>query len=440
MGLTFVARWFRCPRAAAGRAERASNKMPAVERSALIAEPRRPERAFLLDLLSDDPVDARVAGAIDAEAFLAITPRTLYPWVHWRLRGGGEGIPQRLRTMFAEAYRENALRQLRRVADVRRIDGAFHSAGVPYLLLKGPVLAATVYPDPATRTMTDLDFLVRDRDMERAMAALAGVGYQVPSQFAGVTMHAGDAPPLFNGQAGSPVIELHSLLDSAPDDPLAVEEAWATSRMVDLGHGVRVPALGRAEFFAHVVTHLSRHHRFEGELRSLLDVALLLRSDETELDWASLRSEWTRRRIAVWIELTLSLARILIGAPLPKEFRDVAPAPEVLALASEQLWVDKDRRISLKITQMLAGSTPAPVHSQAAAGATVPMPTGREGMHLRVRRKWQMLRRTYTTLRDGTLRPRTVARSVALFRNRERLFTLVESSADPASLPERPPR
>ena len=411
-----------------------------MKRLDLIPEPHRSERSFLLDLLGSAPVDVDAAGAIDPEAFLSITPKTLYPWVHWRLQQAGDGVPPRLRSLFVESYRENALRHLRRMADLRRIDGVLQSANVPYLLLKGPVLATTVYGDPATRTMTDLDLLVRESDFQRAMTALAEIGYVVPVEFAGITIQGGDAPPLFNGQPGSPVLELHAMLDSAPDDPMMVESTWSTARVVDLGHGLRVPTLGRAEFFAHVVTHVSRHHRFEGELRSLLDVALLLRSGETDLDWTSLKSEWTQRRIVGWIELTVSLANILLCAPLPKAFSDAAPAPEALMLAAEQLWVDKDKRISGKITQLFAGSVPAPIHAHAAA-ATVPMPSGRAGMQLRARRKWQTVRRIFSKLLDGSLRPRNVTREVALFRNRERLFTLLESAASrPKPSSERPPR
>lgn len=400
-----------------------------VERSELIPDTHRSERTFLLDLLGTGPVGVAAANAIDARAFLAITPKTLHPWVYRRL----QDVRDDLQSLLAGAYRENALRHLRRMADLKRIDAALHSADVPYLLLKGPVLAATVYDDPATRTMTDLDFLVREPHFPRALSTLAGLGYIVPEEFSGVTMQAGDAPPLFNGQPGSPVIELHAMLDSAPDDPNIVETAWSAARMVELGHGLRVPALAPGEFFAHVVTHVSRHHRFEGELRSLLDVALLLHSTHAELDWASLKAEWTRRRIVPWIELTLSLAHILLGAPLPKAFAGAAPSPEALRLAAEQLWVDKDKRVSGKIAQLFTRSTPAPVHTHA-AGATVPMPAGRAGLRLRARRRWQMVRRNVSQMLDGTLRPRTVAREVALFRNRERLFTLLESSS------EHPPR
>jgi hypothetical protein len=414
------------------------HKISAVERLDLIPAQHRAERLFLLDLLGDGAIDPSAAAAADPAALLEVTPQTLSPFVHWRLQQAGPDVPSRLRSLFADSYRENAFRHLRRVADLRRIDGALKAAGIPYLVLKGPVLAATVYPDPATRTMTDLDLLVRDTNLPRAIAAMATVGYEVPLRFAGITMAAGDAPPLFNGQPGSPSLELHAMLDSAPDDAAGLEAAWSTARLVDLRHGLAVPALAQDEFFAHVVTHLSRHHRFEGELRSLLDVALLLRSGETNFDWTSLKPEWDRRGITVWIQLTVSLASILLGAQCKVSFPDAEPSAETLALAAEQLWVDKGKKVSDRITNLFAGSAPAPVHAHA-QGETVPMPTGLAGLRLRARRRWEFVHRTFATLANGTLRPRNVAQDVAMLRRRERLFTLVEQNANRPTQPTEPP-
>ena len=396
-----------------------------MERSDLLPQPHRLERLFLLDLLGARPVSVHAAASIDPAAFLAVTPKTLLPFLHWRLGEVSEALPPSLRTLLAEHYRENALRHLLRIADLRKIDALLRAEGIRYLLLKGPVLAATVYPAPAARTMLDVDLLMSQADMPRAMAVLGTLGYEVPPRFAGTTIQAGDAPPLFNGQAGSPVVELHALLDSAPEDTQTVEELLEAPRIVDLGHGLAVPTLPPAEFFAHVVTHVSRHHRFEGELRSLLDVALLLPSADADFDWITLRSEWDRRRITAWIELTLSLVKTLFGVPVPRAFAAVTPAPEVMALAAEQLWVDKEIRVSGRIIQALAGSLQSPVHAQTPA-RPVPMPSGFAGMRLRAQRHWQRARRTYTTFMDGTLRPRTVSRDLALYRNRERLFALVE--------------
>jgi len=56
----------------------------------------------------------------------------------------------------------------------------------------------------------------------------------------------------------------------------------------------------------------------------------------------------------------------------------------------------------------------------------VPMPVGLAGIRLRASRRWQTVRRTFLTLKDGTLRPRNIAQNVDLFRKRERLFAILE--------------
>jgi hypothetical protein len=358
----------------------------------LLPSPHRAERLVLLDLLAG----RTPRGHFDAEALLAVTPQALYPYLYWRVGRLGVEVPKALLDGLAWHYRQNALLHLRRTAELRRIGEVLAAAGIRYLVLKGPVLAATVYEDPATRTMIDLDLLVDETAVPRAIAALATIGYSIPNEFEGAELQPGDAPPLVNEQAGLPVIELHALLDSEPDD------AWAAVRMVGIGHGVAVPALGREELFAQVVMHASRHHRFEGQLRSLLDVALLLRSQETELDWERLAAEWERRGIAGWIELTIALANALLGSPIPAPFARRPVSPEALAIAAEQLWASKETRIPESVNLMLTG--------------------GRRSL----KRPWRRLGKLLKAIRAGKMRPRNIAENVALFRKRERLVTLIE--------------
>ena len=52
-----------------------------------------------------------------------------------------------------------------------------HAAGVAALPLKGPVLAAALYPDSALRPFSDLDILVRRPQVPAALQALARNGY-----------------------------------------------------------------------------------------------------------------------------------------------------------------------------------------------------------------------------------------------------------------------
>jgi hypothetical protein len=55
---------------------------------------------------------------------------------------------------------------------------ALHAASVAVMPLKGSLLATRYYPEPGLRPMNDLDLLVQPEDEPRAIAALAGLGYQ----------------------------------------------------------------------------------------------------------------------------------------------------------------------------------------------------------------------------------------------------------------------
>jgi Uncharacterised nucleotidyltransferase len=398
-----------------------------MDRRALIPAPHAAERLFLLDVLAGRIPDAQFGRDIGAEAFLAITPEKLYPMVYVRLRAHTDRVPPEVLQTLAAHHRKNLLLELRRAADLKRIDAALGAAGIGFLILKGPVLAAMVYPERAARTMLDLDLLLAQEDFAPAIAALETIGYRVPRQFAGASLFAGDAPPLVHDDPGGAVLELHTMLDSLPEQRDAYAAIAPHARNVDLGHGVVLQALDREEFFAHVVLHVSKHHRFEDELRSLLDVALLMHADADRLDWIALDREWQQRGIADWIALTVTLAHILLDSPLPPVYRDRPPSDEVLTLAAEQLWAAKNR-VPTRITYTIAG-TPSPIHATV-PGETVPTPRGVEGLRARADREWQRVRRLASAIRKGTIQPGIVAADVELHRRRERMFKLVEKKSE----------
>lgn len=391
------------------------------------------ERRLLLDLLAGRETAGRW-GDVSAETFLSIAPAKLHPYLHAVLRRDHErhkSIPQSILDRCAGAYRSNLLMLLRRTADLKQIGAALDAAAIPFRVLKGPVLAATVYPEPAARTMIDLDVLVPGDQLLAAIAALQKIGYTIPEQFAGQTMEAGDAPPMIHPAAGSAVLELHTLLDSAPDDDQELRRAWASRRSVQLGADLSVPTLDRGEFFAHVCTHLSRHHRFEGELRSLVDVTLLLRSGDADLDWEALLPLWNRRGITPWVSLTVWLSHLLLDAPLPEVFRTRPPRDEALRMAAEQLWSVRRARIPAALLHLLAGTDRAPLH--AAAHATwapiLPRPRGLKGIESRLQKGALRMRRFWSAVLDGALSPGRVASEVVHLRDRERLFEIVEADA-----------
>ncbi len=63
-------------------------------------------------------------------------------------------------------------RRLLGIADV------FDRAGIDLVVLKGPALAHTIYPDPSWRSFADIDILVRTADWEAACGLLEDLGFR----------------------------------------------------------------------------------------------------------------------------------------------------------------------------------------------------------------------------------------------------------------------
>jgi hypothetical protein len=393
---------------------------------ALIPAAHRAERQLLLELISGGVPRARFGRDADERAFVDVTPEPLYPIVSWSLRAHGEtiGASQKLVQGMAVHYRGNLMLQMKRRALLRIILETLDAAAIPHLVLKGPVLAATAYPDPATRTMADLDFFVPSADLERASAALEARGLRVPPRFYGSPLEPGDAPSLEHPEYPEVIVELHSLLDSTSDDADAIRSVWSRARRVEIG-GQLVPAPGAGDFFAQVVMHCALHHRFENSLRSVLDVALLLKHCAHEVDWPQMREEWKRSHILQWISLTVHLCHQLFGAPLPPGFEEDDVPEEALRIAAAQIWTTNAQRVPPRILYTMAGELPASGHPHV-AGSTVPRPGGVTGAAARAYRVWLRLRRGTAAIANGALDPRNVKEALRLFRERERLLDLMQ--------------
>ncbi|MGH2727432.1 MAG: nucleotidyltransferase family protein, partial [Actinomycetota bacterium] len=96
------------------------------------------------------------------------------------------------------------------------IAGAAREDGVDLIVLKGPALAHTFYPDPSWRAFGDIDLLVRTRDWRKACALLERLGFhrQRPEPRAGFDERYGKAAVHVNGAGLN--VDLHRTLVVGP--------------------------------------------------------------------------------------------------------------------------------------------------------------------------------------------------------------------------------
>lgn len=205
-----------------------------------------------------------------------------------------QGIPMPHRTAQAAARRiqseahAHAGRARLLAAELVRIAEVLRQAGVAAIPFKGPAFELAVGQAVEGREMDDLDVIVQERDLERAVAALAALGY-APS----VPAHALASPWLTRAgfelaltAPGELLLELHWRLGPAWFPvPIAVGDVFARLRPREiLGMAVDWPAPEEL-FLMHAVDGVKAG---AATLRWLRDLAAILRMHR-QIDWTRVR-------------------------------------------------------------------------------------------------------------------------------------------------------
>ncbi len=88
-------------------------------------------------------------------------------------------VPQSVRARLDDIQREAAQRAAAAQRTLRELARGLHSRGVPFLLIKGSILAELVYGDAAVRPFYDVDVIVRREALPAAEALLRSSGYRM---------------------------------------------------------------------------------------------------------------------------------------------------------------------------------------------------------------------------------------------------------------------
>lgn len=213
--------------------------------------------------------------------------------------------------LSADVERAWAQREAARAMDhdahrraLARIDAELREAGLRAVALKGALLAMRLYPEPSTRATSDIDLMVAEDDLERALAAFACIGYvqdaspdeaRFRREHHHLHLHSEWGPPLelhFHAYRG-----FGAVLRS---EPLLARSVPAPGR--ELG-SIRV--LDPADELVYLAVHAAAH-RFV-RIGWIYDLVLLVRTmDDAQLVRAA------ERAVASGFDRPLALAMALV--------------------------------------------------------------------------------------------------------------------------------
>jgi hypothetical protein len=281
----------------------------------------RAEREVLFHCARADPGDGdslrmAVARVGDWDALIdAADFHGLGPLLHRTIdRARPDSVPPHAAKLLDEADRESAKRGLALSAALLAMLDTLSADGIAALPLKGPVLAAALYSDPALRPSSDIDLLVRREAIPAALQVLAGVGYTLDQRLRRLpvqTLLAVNCEVTVRHPQGVP-LDLHwEIAQRGYPFRFDPEILWRAVRPSRL-HGREVPGLEPEGLLLYLCVHGAKH--LWSHLMWLGDVARLAQASP---DWDAAMSLASGVGCVRPVLLGLLLAHDLLDAHVP---------------------------------------------------------------------------------------------------------------------------
>jgi hypothetical protein len=243
----------------------------------------------------------------------------MVPLLYWSLNNTcPEAVPRAILDQLRDDFHNNARRNLFLTGELLKLLNLFEAHEIRGIPFKGPVLAFSVYGNLALRQFSDLDILVRERDILKAKELLLSQGYRpnchpIGAQKA-VHLQSQHHIDLMRDD-DKVIVELHWRFTSRklpfPLDPGRLWERLETASLA----GMTVFNLPPEDLLLVLCVH-GTEHRWE-RLGWICDIAELIGVYQ-EMDWGRVIEQASVLRIERTLLLGLLLANSLLDTALPE--------------------------------------------------------------------------------------------------------------------------
>jgi hypothetical protein len=260
--------------------------------------------------------------AIEAEPdwteYLSLVDRHRTPALSWAAlrRVPGIMIPEPAAQELqkrSDACRRQAIKHCLLLTQLLKV---FNNAGIPVMILKGPVLSDQLYGDVGLRQSKDIDLAVELADLSRAQTCLSSLGWNLdpswfplsPRQWASFLRNEHELQ--FIDPGGGAVLEIHWRNDW--DTPIQYNACWARS-ISSVWQGCNYQALDPIDQLLYLCNHGGIHAW--SRVKWLGDLARIHSSGQVDWQAAVDRARNTGQENPLLA--SLKLLQIVYGLPLP---------------------------------------------------------------------------------------------------------------------------
>ncbi|MCX6277282.1 MAG: nucleotidyltransferase family protein [Bacteroidetes bacterium] len=114
----------------------------------------------------------------DFSRFIELTTKhRLFPVVNMAVRSQRQAVPLEIMSEVARVAGRNLKRMMNLAGELGVVHQLFAKSGIEFIAVKGPVMVQQLYGDYHCRQTRDLDLLVEEKNIDRAISVLTRAGY-----------------------------------------------------------------------------------------------------------------------------------------------------------------------------------------------------------------------------------------------------------------------
>lgn len=256
--------------------------------------------------------------------------------------------PEPIADEMRQAFLFSCVRSLHMEGQLREIIEGFQEQGVRVLVLRGPALAFSLYPDPAMRPSCDLDLLVLPEQVVQARGILEDLGYKCLAKRFETSrdffreecfIHQKNPGNKFPVDLHWVHWELHPFFKGSKEVDIQdlFQRAWKVETPT-----LAFETLHPVDYLIHSAIHLIMIHKNEMRLSWIYDTALLAQHLQVPDDWETLQERCVAWSARIPLENCLRMAQVWAGLELPEGFDDFSTWPQPTE-DERTVWADTMR-------------------------------------------------------------------------------------------------
>lgn len=231
---------------------------------------------------------------------------TLLYWVVKDIPQEAGGPAPALLKAWQEVALVQTVNQVLYRAQIMEIMAMLEKGHIPAILIKGPVLQ-DLYPRPEYRSMSDVDILIRNGDIERAVTALQELGYKKDDS---------DSKHVSLCHDRRLTVELHTKLsdDYFTEKVLEWEKVIWTRAVPTTVCGITVNTLSDTDHLLYLCLHMANHFILAGfGIRQLCDLVVFVEKKRDSVDWALFYSHLKAMGMDAFADSLFKACDVLFG-------------------------------------------------------------------------------------------------------------------------------